>query len=128
MKQGASFDLDFHTIPFHGDDALVQKHDVSKRSRRHKGILALLAHDADTRVFCYANGQLRKEEQHNEMLQFVDYWQQRTGQMPQELLFDSKLTTSANLNRLHQRSMQCITIRRRSHKMLADMHHMPASA
>jgi transposase len=26
LKQGTSFDLDFHTIPFHGDDALVQKH------------------------------------------------------------------------------------------------------
>ena len=23
---GNSFDLDFHTIPYHGDDALVEKH------------------------------------------------------------------------------------------------------
>ena len=56
-----SFDLDFHTIPFHGDDALVEKHYVSKRSRRQKGMLAFLAQDADTRVFCYANGELRKD-------------------------------------------------------------------
>ena len=54
LKYGTSFDLDFHTIPFHGEDALVQKHSVSKRSRRQKGMLAFLAHDADTRVFCYA--------------------------------------------------------------------------
>lgn len=128
LKQGTSFDLDFHTIPFHGDDALVQKHYVSKRSRRQKGILAFLAHDADTRVFCYANGQLRKAEQNDEILQFVDYWQQRTGTRPQELIFDSKVTTYANLNRLNQKGITFITLRRRSQKMLTDIHHLPASA
>ena len=43
LPRGRSFDLDFHTIPFHGEDALVEKHYVSKRSRRQKGILAFLA-------------------------------------------------------------------------------------
>jgi len=128
LKQGTSFDLDFHTIPFHGDDALVQKHYVSKRSRRQKGILAFLAHDADTRVFCYANGQLRKDEQNDEILQFVDYWQQRTGELPKELIFDSKVTTYANLNRLNQAGIAFITLRRRSQKMLTDVHQQPASA
>jgi len=58
LAWGASFDLDFHTIPFHGDDALMEKHYVSKRSRRQKGMLAFLAQDADRRVFCYANANL----------------------------------------------------------------------
>ena len=40
LPRGHSFDLDFHTIPFHGEDALVEKHYVSKRSRRQKGIRA----------------------------------------------------------------------------------------
>jgi hypothetical protein len=128
LQHGVSFDLDFHTIPFHGEDALVQKHDVSKRSRRQKGMLAFLAHDADTRVFCYANGQLQKAEQNDEILQFVAYWEQRTGQVPHELIFDSKLTTYANLNRLNQRGIDFITLRRRSHKMLATLAHRPASA
>jgi len=98
LARGASFDLDFHTIPLHGNDALLQKHYVSKRSRRQKGILAFLASDADTHVFCYANGQLRKDEQPDEILWFVTYWQQRTGHVPQEVIFDSKLTTYANLH------------------------------
>jgi hypothetical protein len=38
IDRGVFFDLDFHTIPFHGDDALVQKHYVFKRSRKQKGI------------------------------------------------------------------------------------------
>ncbi len=128
LQHGVSFDLDFHTIPFHGEDALVQKPDVSKRSRRQKGMLAFLAHDADTRVFCYANGQLQKAEQNDEILQFVAYWEQRTGQVPHELIFDSKLTTYANLNRLNQRGIDFITLRRRSPKMLAALTHLPASA
>ena len=52
LERGSSFDLDFHTIPFHGEDALVEKHYVSKRSRRQKGILAFVAQDAYTQVFC----------------------------------------------------------------------------
>lgn len=31
---GKSVDLDFHTIPYHGDDALIEKHYISKLSRR----------------------------------------------------------------------------------------------
>ena len=59
IDRGGSFDLDFHTIPYHGGDALVEKHCVSKRSRKRKGILAFLAQDAETRLFCYANGSVR---------------------------------------------------------------------
>jgi hypothetical protein len=128
LQHGTSFDLDCHTIPFHGEDALVQKHDVSKRRRRHKGMLAFLAHDADTRVFCYANGQLRKEEHNDEILQCVAYWEQRTGHVPHELIFDAKLTTYANLNRLNQRGIDFITLRRRSQKRLATLAHLPVAA
>ena len=53
LKRGRSLDLDFHTIPFHGEDALVQKHYISKRSRKQKGVLAFVAQDSETRVFCY---------------------------------------------------------------------------
>src|SRR6202142_3633911 len=81
LKWGTSFDLDFHTIPFHGDDPLVEKHYVSKRSRRQKGILAFLAQDGEKRFFCYANSDLRKDQQDDEILQFVRFWKQRTGKL-----------------------------------------------
>jgi hypothetical protein len=125
---GTSFDLDFHTIPFHGEDALVEKHYVSKRSRRQKGMLAFLAQDADTRVFCYANGGLRKGEQNDEVLRFVEYWKQRTGRLPEELIFDSKLTTYANLHRLNRMGIRFITLRRRTPQLLAAIARAPASA
>lgn len=128
LARGVSFDLDFHTIPFHGEDALVQKHYVSKRSRRQKGVLAFLAQDAGTRVFCYANGQVRKETQTDEVLQFVAFWKQRTGHDPEELIFDSRLTSYANLSRLNQGGIQFMTLRRRSRQLVAGIYHAPASA
>ena len=128
LSWGGSFDLDFHTIPFHGEDALIQKHYVSKRSRRQKGILAFLAQDAEKRVFCYANGQLRKDEQDEEVLRFVEFWKQRTGKLPEELIFDSRLTTYGHLNRLNEMGIAFITLRRRSAKMLRKIYQEPVSA
>jgi hypothetical protein len=128
LARGVSFDLDFHTIPFHGEDALVQKHYVSKRSRRQKGILAFLAQDAATRVFCYANSQLRKADQNDEVLRFVEFWKTRTGHVPEELIFDSRLTSYANLSRLNQQGIDFMTLRRRSRQLVAAIYHAPASA
>jgi hypothetical protein len=128
LERGSSFDLDFHTIPFHGEDALVEKHYVSKRSRRQKGLLAFLAQDASTHVFCYANAQLRKGDQNDEILRFVAFWKKRTGRNPEELIFDSKLTTYANLNRLNKKHIAFITLRRRTPKMLRALAQEPISA
>lgn len=128
LPRGDSFDLDFHTIPYHGDDALIEKHYVAKRSRRQKGILAFVARDDSARVFCYANGSLRKRTQNDEVLRFADDWRQRTGSWPRELVFDSKLTTYPNLARLHERGIRFLTLRRRGPKLLAALAAQPRSA
>jgi hypothetical protein len=128
LERGVSFDLDFHTIPFHGEDALVEKHYITKRSRRQKGVLAFIAEDADKRVFCYANAEIRKDQQNDEILRFVKFWKQRTGELPEELVFDSKLTTYANLNRLNKMDISFITLRRRSAQMLEELRQTPISA
>jgi hypothetical protein len=128
LEHGSSFDLDFHTIPFHGEDALLEKHYVSKRSRRQKGILAFLAQDGDKRFFCYANTDLRKKQQDDEILQFVKFWKRRTGRLPEELIFDSKLTTYANLNKLDRQGVQFITLRRRGPKLVQELLAQPRSA
>jgi hypothetical protein len=128
LSRGTSFDLDFHTIPYHGDDALVEKHYVSKRSRSQKGILAFLAHDADTRVFCYARADVRKQDQADEVLNFVTYWKKRTGRLPEEVIFDCTLTTYANLDRLNKQGVAFITLRRRSPALLRAVEDAPPSA
>lgn len=128
LPRGESFDLDFHTIPFHGEEALVEKHYVSKRSRRQKGVLAFLARDADTRILCYGNANVRKHDQNDEILRFVSFWKRQTGHVPEELIFDSKLTTYANLNKLEAMGIQFITLRRRSQPMLDEVQAVPRAA
>lgn len=128
LEWGVSFNLDFHTIPFHGEDALMEKHYVTKRSRRQKGILAFVVEDVENRVFCYGNADLRKDEQADEILRFVEFWKDRTGKLPEELVFDSRLTTYVNLDRLNKMGIRFITLRTRSQKMLEQIYQTPLSA
>jgi hypothetical protein len=128
LPRGSSFDLDFHTIAANAQAEPLEKHYVSSRSRSQKGILTFLARDADERILCYAHAGIPKDDQADEILRFVDFWQQRTGQPPAELVFDSQLTTYANLNRLNQRGIRFLTLRRRTRRMLGEIWSRPASA
>jgi hypothetical protein len=87
-----------------------------------------VAQDASTRVFCYGNADVLKDDQNDEILNFIDYWKERTGHLPRELIFDSKLTTYTNLNKLNQQGVDFMTLRRRSKKMLQQVHSEPVSA
>lgn len=123
-----SFNLDFHSISYFGDDAVVEKHYVPRRSQRRKAVLAFLAQDAGGHLFCYANADLRKGEEAGEVLRFVSFWEQRYGERPRHLVFDSKLTTYANLAKLNALGITFITLRRRSPKLQAAVATLPRSA
>ena len=128
LARGDSFDLDFHTVPANNQEEPLEKHYVSSRSRSQKGILVFLARDATERVLCYANAGLTKAEQPSEVLRFVEFWKQRTGNPPAELVFDSHLTTYAHLHELNQQGIRFMTLRRRSKKMLGQIYSHPVSA
>jgi hypothetical protein len=128
LPRGNSFDVDFHTIPATSAQEPLEKHYVSRRSRRERGILVFVARDAEQRVLCYGNAGVPKDGQPDEVLRFVDFWQRHTGSPPAELVFDSQLTTYANLHRLNRRGVRFLTLRRRSRKMLARIWGRPASA
>ena len=126
LPRGESFDLDFHTIPYHGDDALAQKHYVSKRSRQQKGLLALLARDAAARAFCYADATVRKQDRQQAPLQFATYWKQLTGVYPKELVFDGGFTTQQVLGRIDALGIGFLTLQRRTRKLLRTLRARPA--
>ncbi len=128
VGRGNSIDLDFHTIPCHGDQALVEKHFVSNRSRRQRGILTVLARDADSNVFCYADPAVRKETRNDAVLAFVRDWEARTGTVPKELVFDSRFTVYANLAALNQMGIPFITLRRRHTSLIQRIHSLDKSA
>jgi hypothetical protein len=62
LLPGQSFNLDFHSVPYHGEHPVVERHYVSMRSRRQSSILTFLAQDAQGQAFCYSNADLRKGE------------------------------------------------------------------
>lgn len=91
--RGHSFDLDFPSVPYYGEHPVLERHDVSARSRRQPSVLVFLAQDAEGRAFCSSNADMRKGEEADEVLRFIAFWQRVRGEPPQPLVFDSRLTT-----------------------------------
>lgn len=128
LQHGSSIDLDFHSVPANTQEEPLEKHYVPSRGHSQKGILVFLARDAAQGVLCYAKAGISKAEQHQEVLRFVEFWKQRTRSLPQELVFDSRLTTYRQLNELNSMGIHFMTLRRRTKKMLGEIWSKPASA
>lgn len=128
LLPGESFNLDFHSVPYYGEDPVLERHYVSARSRRQPSVLVFLAQDAATHVFCYSNADLRKGEEPQEVFDFIAFWKRTHGERPRHLVFDSKLTTYAGLAQLDQMNIPFITLRRRSPKLLQEIARLPRSA
>ena len=140
LVSGESFNLDFHAIPHRGGDEFLEKHYVSRRSRRQVGtsavrtqaarreraILAFLVQDEDTRTLCYANATVRKDESAEEILEFVDFWKETYGRLPPSLVFDSQLTTYAVLDKLDKMGVRFITLRRRGREIMRRLEELPS--
>jgi hypothetical protein len=125
---GRSFNLDFHSVPYYGEHPVLERHYVSMRSRRQTSVLTFLAQDAEGHAFCYANADLRKGDEADEIFRFIDFWKRTHGARPQHLVFDSRLTTYANLGRLDAMGITFITLRRRSPQLRQDIALVPRSA
>ena len=128
LFKGNSFNLDFHSVPYYGEDPILERHYVSARSRRQPSVLVFVAQDAESRAFCYTNADLRKGEENDEILRFVSFWKHTHGALPPHLVFDSKLTTYANLAQLDKLGIAFITLRRRSPKLMQAVANIPRSA
>ncbi len=128
LSRSGSLALDFHSVPANSEKEPLQKHYVSRRSRSQKGVLVFLARDAEQRVMCYSNAHVSKSEQADEILRFAQFWTQQTGKPPQELVFDSQLTTYANLRQLDTQEIRFLTLRRRTRQLLAEIYARPSSA
>lgn len=128
LFDGTSFNLDFHSVPYYGEHPVIERHYVSARSRRQASILVFLAQDAEGRAFCYSNANLRKGEEATEIFRFITFWQRTHHALPRHLVFDSRLTTYANLATLDTMGISFITLRRRVPKLLKEIALLPRSA
>ena len=120
-----SFNLDFHAVPFRGDQPDLENHWVPMRNRALPSVMAFVAQAAGRRVICYATANILREADRM-VPKFADYWKEQTGHHPARLLFDSRATTYAGLSQLTQRGVGFITIRRRGLGMLERVAPLPA--
>jgi transposase len=124
----AGFNCDFHAIRHHGDDAVLERHYVPRRSQRARAVLTFFAQDHASSEMVYANADITKAEQAREIIAFADYWQHATGSDPGLLVFDSQLTTYKILGELTGRGINWLTLRQRGKNELARLAALPAAA
>lgn len=122
-----SFSLDFHPIPYRGEETLLENHYIPCRGAASPSVQTFFAMEQKSRVFCYANANLTRAEQPGELLRFVEFWREVTGENPAWLYFDSKLTTYEELSRVNEQGVYFATIRRRGANLLARLAELPAS-
>jgi len=122
----AGFNCDFHAIRHHGDQAVLEKHYVPRRSQRTRAVLTFFAQDHATSDMVYSNADITKAEQAAEIIAFADYWQQATGSDPGLLVFDSQLTTYTILGELSARGITWLTLRQRGKTELNRLGALPA--
>jgi transposase len=120
--------LDFHTIMSYGEDTILDKHYVPRRSQRTRSVLTFIAQDGEQRTIIYANAELTARAQSGEVIDFCRFYERTHGQLPNLLVFDQKLTTQEHLAELDELGVGFITLRQRSPKLIAALEALPASA
>jgi hypothetical protein len=124
-----TFSLDFHSIPHRGEPQMLENHYVPMRGKAAPSILTFFAQAVKSRLLCYADANLLRQQQPGQLMRFVEFCQEVLGQDPAWVYFDSKFTTYAEMNRLNARgNTSFITIRRRGNRILRGLEDQPASA
>src|SRR5450755_921956 len=124
----AGVNLDFHAIMSYGEDPVLEKHYVPRRSQRTRSVLTFIAQDGQEHTILYANAELTSRQQAGEVTDFCRFHERTHGQLPKLLVFDGKLTTNEHLAELDQMGVGFITLRQRYPKLIQSLEALPASA
>jgi len=124
----AGLNLDFHAIMSYGEDTILDKHYVPRRSQRTRSVLTFIAQDGQQRTIVYANAELTARAQSGEVIEFCRFYEKTHHEPPKLLVFDQKLTTQEHLAELDEIGVGFITLRQRSPKLLQELQALPASA
>jgi hypothetical protein len=122
------FSLDFHPIPFRGDPAALDRHYLPLQGKAGTSVLTFFALEQESRCLCYAHANLTRDDQHGELMRFVEFWHDVIGSDPKWLYFDSKVVDYPELSRINQRAIHFVTIRRRGAAILRRLQAQPTSA
>lgn len=127
FPEADSFSLDFHPIPYRGEEAVLEQHFQPRRGRAGPSVQTFFAQERTSQVLCYANANLTRDTQDDAVLEFARFWRSLTGRYPHWLYFDSKLTSYEKLTQLNELDIWFATIRRRGSSVLRRLASLPAS-
>lgn len=118
LYEGNIVNLDFHTVPHHGDESVLEEHWAGARGKVMKGALTLFAQDAQSKLMLYTAADIRRVESDDQVMRFLKFWRKvRRGVSP-VLVFDSRFTTYPKLSQLDAAGVKFITLRRRGEKLI----------
>jgi len=125
-----SFNLDFHTIRHYGDPEAtrLEKNYVPRRSQSVPSVAVAYAQEEGSEELVYAEADVLKREKRDQVLRFVEYWKRVAGKLPEELVFDSQMTTHGGLAALQKQKVVFLTLRERQPKEVERLLALPESA
>lgn len=123
-SSNGDFNLDFTAIPHWGEESELEKNWSGKRNKGIKSVLALLVQDQGSKILKYGSAGTEQETQAESIIEFVDFYKE-TGCKINCLMFDSKFTTYAQLNKLNNDNIKFITLRRRSQDLIESIENIP---
>jgi len=123
--KGKTINLDFHSIPHFGEQSEMEKVWCGSRNKAMKGANTFFAQDAETKSVLYANADVLRKEEANEILGFVDWFNDIKGIVDQTLVFDSRLTTYKILDELDSEGIRFVTLRKRFKKLIEQTREIP---
>lgn len=121
LYDGSIINLDFHTVPHFGDESELERHWAGARGKVVKGALTLFAQDAQTKLLLYTRADIQRAESDEQILEFMAFWSKMRRGVATTLIFDSRLTTYANLSKLNESGVKFITLRRRGSRLVASV-------
>ncbi len=123
---GDTFNLDFVTVPYWGDDDHLENNWSGKRGKSLASMLCVLAQDPDSGIIDYGDFDVRHNNEHLVVLEFLDFYKTDNphGDDLKYLVFDSKFTNYQNLKKLDNNGIKFVTIRRRGKNLVEQINNM----
>lgn len=124
-----TFNLDFVTIPYWGDNTHLENNWSGKRRHSLASMLSVLAQDPDSGIIDYGDTNLVHKDKNTVVTQFLDFYREGSpeGTDLKYLVFDSKFTTYENLNKLDEAGVKFVTIRIRGKNVVEEIQNIPKS-
>jgi hypothetical protein len=118
LYDGKYVNLDFHTIPHYGDESVLEQHWAGARNKTMKGVLTLVAQDAESKLLLYSAADIKRSEANDQVHAFMTFWSKVNRGVKPTLVFDSKFTEYENLSKLNSQGLRFITLRRRGEGLI----------